>query len=157
MERLILQFIHSKADRDFSYIIGRKALQESLEEMKDEPRYQKLVIPYHVGEDPDDGFSSVPCELFLLVRASLTYELDDKGANFLYYLEKTVGGLDVFLPFVKNYVQTFKGKSIATIDFHKHLFDFFSEDKAATDKLNKVDFDAWYNGAGLVGSSCLEV
>lgn len=62
MERLILQFMHSKADRDFSYIIGRKALQESLEEMENERRYQKLVIPYRAGEDPDDGFSSVPCE-----------------------------------------------------------------------------------------------
>ncbi|TIB14478.1 hypothetical protein E3P92_01911 [Wallemia ichthyophaga] len=134
MERLILQFMHSKADRDFSYIIGRKALQESLEEMENERRYQKLVIPYRAGEDPDDGFSSVPY---------------DKGANFLYYLEKTVGGLDVFLPFVRSYVQTFKGKSIATADFHTHLFDFFSGDKAATEQLDKVDFDAWYNGTGL--------
>ncbi|TIB91004.1 hypothetical protein E3Q06_00076 [Wallemia mellicola] len=134
MERLILQFLHGKADRDFSYIIGRKALQESLEEMSSEPRYQKLVIPYHVGEDPDEGFSSVPY---------------DKGANFLYYLEKTVGGLDVFLPFVKSYVREFRGKSIATADFHNHLFNFFADNQNALDALKKVDFDAWYNGSGL--------
>ena len=140
MERLILQFLHGKADRDFSYIIGRKALQESLEEMNSEPRYQKLVIPYHVGEDPDEGFSSVPY---------------DKGANFLYYLEKTVGGLDVFLPFVKSYVREFRGKSIATADFHNHLFNFFADNQNALDALKKVDFDAWYNGSGLVSLRCV--
>lgn len=24
-------------------------------------KYQKLHIPYDVGEDPDDGFSVIPC------------------------------------------------------------------------------------------------
>ena len=61
LERLLLHYLHSPSHRDFSYIIGRKALQESLDENKHEPRFQKLVIPYVVGEDPDDAFSSVPC------------------------------------------------------------------------------------------------
>jgi leukotriene-A4 hydrolase len=29
---------------------------------------------------------------------------DDKGANFLYYLEKLVGGVEVFNPYQKAYM-----------------------------------------------------
>lgn len=44
------------AERDFSYIIGRKALERSLEGFEQgKRRYQRLVIEYEFGEDPDDA------------------------------------------------------------------------------------------------------
>lgn len=90
---------------------------------------QRLHIPYVKGEDPDDLYSGVAY---------------DKGANFLYYLEKVVGGLEVFnrtlfSPFPlylddadialalysayhKAYIKEFTGKSLTTAAWEKHFW-----------------------------------
>lgn len=92
LERVLQGEIHGAAERDFSYIIGRKSLSDALKRVcyfrfrarpmaltllhsqyKDQPKYQRLVIPYTAGEDPDDAYSTVPYE---------------KGSNFLLYLGK---------------------------------------------------------------------
>ncbi|CAE7143150.1 unnamed protein product, partial [Rhizoctonia solani] len=82
-------------------------------------KYQRLVIDYAYGEDPDDAYSSVPYE---------------KGSNFLLYLERLLGGLDVFLPYARDYVNTFRGRSIRTDEWKTHLFDYF-EKHGGEDKL----------------------
>lgn len=74
MERLLIQTLHSPAERGLSYIIGRKGLKDDLENYKDKPKYQRLVIELEKGEDPDDAYSRVPY---------------DKGSNFLLYLGTT--------------------------------------------------------------------
>lgn len=71
MERLLLQVLHSPADRGFSYIIGAKALVDHLARYSDLPRYQRLVIDFEAGENPDDAYSRVPY---------------DKGANLILHL-----------------------------------------------------------------------
>ena len=71
MERVLQEILHTPAHRGFSFVIGSKALYDSLEEYKDRPKYQRLVVDFEVGEDPDDAYSSVPYE---------------KGANFILYL-----------------------------------------------------------------------
>lgn len=71
MERVLQQFLHSPAHRGFSYLIGNRALRDALEEYKDRPKYQRLIIGFEKGEDPDDAYSSIPYE---------------KGANFLFYI-----------------------------------------------------------------------
>lgn len=56
--------------------------------------------------------------------------------------ERTLGGLDVFLPYIYDYVSTFTGKSITTEQWKEHLFSYF--EKQGTDKvkaLGTVDFD----------------
>lgn len=57
LERVLQGKLHGAAERDFSYIIGRKALSEALKSYdKDGSRkYQRLVIDYELGEDPDDA------------------------------------------------------------------------------------------------------
>lgn len=75
MERLLLGKLHTPAERDFSYLIGYKALVDALKLYENQPRYQRLVIDFEEGEDPDDAYSRVPY---------------DKGANFIYYLGKSV-------------------------------------------------------------------
>lgn len=56
LERVLVGKVHNDpAARDFSYIIGRKALEEALKQYESEPRYQRLVVPYAWGEDPDDA------------------------------------------------------------------------------------------------------
>ncbi|EFP83266.1 uncharacterized protein PGTG_09219 [Puccinia graminis f. sp. tritici CRL 75-36-700-3] len=134
LERLILREIHSDAERYFSYIIGRKALGDALQEFKDKPKFQQLEIQYEFGEDPDLAFSSVPY---------------DKGANFLLYLEGVVGGLGIFLPYASDYVKTFKGKSLDTVMWKEHLFNYFDNQPEVISKLETVDWEAWLHGHGL--------
>lgn len=71
MERLLLEKLHSPAARGFSYILGHKALVDALNEYSDRPKYQRLVIDFERGEDPDDAYSRIPYE---------------KGSNFLLHL-----------------------------------------------------------------------
>ncbi|CAH7686222.1 hypothetical protein BY996DRAFT_4597907 [Phakopsora pachyrhizi] len=134
LERLILYKLHGKAERYFSYIIGRKALADDLKSFEDQPRFQQLEIEYEFGEDPDQAFSNVPY---------------DKGSNFLLYLEEVVGGLDIFLKYLNNYVKTFKGKSLDTKIWKDHLFQFFGNQIEVIERLNKVDWEAWLHGRGL--------
>ncbi|KAF8480769.1 leukotriene-A4 hydrolase [Russula ochroleuca] len=135
IERLLQQFLHSPADRGFQYVVGSTALSEALDNYVDKPKYQRLVIDFEPGEDPDDAYSSIPYE---------------KGSTFLLYLEQTLGGLDVFLPYVRDYVSSFQGKSITTWDWKAHLFTYFENhgDPEKIDALNGVDWDAWFYGEG---------
>jgi leukotriene-A4 hydrolase len=71
MERVLQEFLHSPAHRAFSYLIGNEALKDALKGYRDRPKYQRLVIDFEKGEDPDDAYSSVPYE---------------KGANFLLHI-----------------------------------------------------------------------
>jgi leukotriene-A4 hydrolase len=71
MERLLQQFLHSPAHRGFQFLIGAKALKDSLREYANNPKYQRLVIHFEPGEDPDDAYSSIPYE---------------KGANLILHL-----------------------------------------------------------------------
>jgi len=136
IERLLQQFLHSPAARGFQYVIGSTALSEALSNYADRPKYQRLVIDFEPGEDPDDAYSSIPYE---------------KGSNFLLYLEQTLGGLDVFLPYIRDYVATFQGKSITTWDWKAHLYTYFERHggQEKLDALNSVDWDAWFYGEGL--------
>ncbi|RDB24666.1 Leukotriene A-4 hydrolase [Hypsizygus marmoreus] len=136
IERVLQQVLHTPAHRGFSFVIGSKALKDSLVQYKDRPKYQRLVIEFEKGEDPDDAYSSVPYE---------------KGANFILHLERTLGGLDVFLPYVKDYVNTFMGKSITTQEWKTHLYAYW-EKHGGPEKikaLDSVDWDAWFYGEGL--------
>lgn len=131
--------IEGEAGRGFSYIIGHKSLKDSLSEYEKAGtrKYQRLVIPYSFGEDPDDGFSTVPY---------------DKGSNLLLLIERTVGGLDAMLPYMYDYVSTFRGRSISTADWRAHLFAYFAQQKGGksivADLESKIDWDAWLHGEG---------
>lgn len=71
MERVLQQVLHGPAERGFAYVIGNKALKDDLERYEANPKYQRLLIDFEYGEDPDDAFSNVPY---------------DKGANLIYHL-----------------------------------------------------------------------
>lgn len=76
----------------------------------------------------------------------------EKGFNLLYYLEKHLGGAEVFEPYLRAHVQEFAGRSINTDDWKAFLYLFmertFGQDKV--DLLNKVDWEAWLAGTGMV-------
>ena len=71
IERLLQQRLHTPAHRGFSFLIGRKGLDDDLARYANQPKYQRLQIEFEKGEDPDEAYSDVPYE---------------KGANFLLYL-----------------------------------------------------------------------
>ena len=71
MERVLQQTLHGPAERGFSYLIGSKPMYDDLKRYVDNPKYQRLVIDFEPGEDPDEAYSTVPYE---------------KGACLLYHI-----------------------------------------------------------------------
>ncbi|KAL9001529.1 MAG: hypothetical protein Q9169_000104 [Polycauliona sp. 2 TL-2023] len=132
LERRITAAVHGEPHRDFSAIIGWKALSDSVRDFGDEHDFTKLIVNLK-GKDPDDAFSTVPYE---------------KGFHFLYYLEKLLGKSqwDRFIP---HYFSKYKGKSLDSYDFKSTLLSFFEKDEAAMKKLGEVDWDTWFYKPGL--------
>ncbi|KAF2762984.1 putative leukotriene A-4 hydrolase like protein [Pseudovirgaria hyperparasitica] len=132
LERRIQAYIHGEPHRDFSAVIGWKALTDSINDYGEDHEFTKLIVDLK-GKDPDDAFSSIPYE---------------KGFIFLYYLEKLIGKSkwDKFIP---HYFQTWKYKSVDSYDFKATLLDFFASDKAAAAKLDEVDWDSWFYKPGF--------
>ncbi|CAI5785765.1 leukotriene A-4 hydrolase [Podarcis lilfordi] len=89
------------------------------------------LIPNLKEVDPDVAYSSVPYE---------------KGSALLLYLEQLLGGPDVFIGFLRAYIQQFAYKSIDTEDWKNFLYSYF---KDKVDLLNKVDWNAWMNTPGM--------
>lgn len=133
LERRIAADIHGgDKHRDFSSIIGWKALTDSIEQFGEDHEFTKL-IPDLKGKDPDDAFSSVPYE---------------KGFTFLYHLEKLIGK-DKWDQFIPHYFTTFKQRSVDSYEFKATLISFFEADAEASKKLNDLDWDAWFYNAGF--------
>ena len=59
------------------------------------------------------------------------------------FSEQKLGGIDVFLPYIRDYVATFQGKSITTWDWKAHLYAYFEKHggRNKLDALNSVDWD----------------
>ncbi|KAK3115022.1 Leucyl aminopeptidase yscIV [Teratosphaeriaceae sp. CCFEE 6253] len=133
LERRIQAAIHgSDQHRDFSAIIGWKALEDSIAQFGEDHEFTKL-IPDLKGQDPDDAFSSIPYE---------------KGFAFLFHLEKLLG-IETWNKFIPHYFTTFQRKSVDSYEFKATLLDFFASDAGAAKKLAQVDWDKWFYAPGL--------
>jgi len=134
LERRIGAAIHGEPERDFSAIIGWKALEDSVALFGEDHEYTKLIVN-HKGIDPDDAFSTVPYE---------------KGFHFLYYLEKLVGR-DSFDKFIPHYFSTWAGKSLDSFEFKKTFLDFFEEtgDEEIKKKIAEIDWEGRFYKPGL--------
>ncbi|KAH8820827.1 putative leukotriene A-4 hydrolase like protein [Xylogone sp. PMI_703] len=132
LERRIGAAIHGEPHRDFSAIIGWKALEDSVKLFGEDHEYTKLVQNLK-GVDPDDAFSSVAYE---------------KGFHLLYYLEKVVGKA-AFDRFIPHYFTVWKKKSLDSFEFKATILDFFASDKDASKALESVDWDSWFHKPGF--------
>ena len=132
LERRIQAAIHGEAHRDFSAIIGWKALEGAMEQYGEDHPYTKLIVDLK-GQDPDDAFSSIPYE---------------KGFHALYAFELLLGKnkWDSFIP---HYFDTFKFKSVDSYDFKSCLVDFFAKDAEASKKLEDFDWDTLFYKPGF--------
>uniref|UniRef100_A0A3Q3A6X1 Leukotriene A(4) hydrolase n=1 Tax=Kryptolebias marmoratus TaxID=37003 RepID=A0A3Q3A6X1_KRYMA len=130
LERMIGRSMQGEPFRQFKAMGGWKDLQDSVNTFGANNRLTNLV-PSLQDVDPDDAFSSVPYE---------------KGFALLYHLEELMGGPEVFMGFVKSYIQLFAYSSVTTDDWKNYLFTYF---KDKVDVLNQVDWNAWMFTPGM--------
>ncbi|KAL2758069.1 hypothetical protein ACRALDRAFT_1055092 [Sodiomyces alcalophilus JCM 7366] len=134
LERRIGMALHGEAERDFSAILGWKALEDSVDLFGHDHEYTKLIID-HEGIEPDDAFSTVPYE---------------KGFHFVYYLERLVGR-EAFDKFIPHYFTKWSGKSLDSFEFKETFLDFFNNlgDESIKSKVAGIDWDAWFYKPGM--------
>ena len=61
--------------------------------------------------------------------------------------ERTLGGLDVFLPYIRDYVATYIGKSITTEQWKSHLYGYYQQHNP--EKIKALDSIDWNVGLNL--------
>ncbi|KAJ7414107.1 Leukotriene A-4 hydrolase [Willisornis vidua] len=130
LERRIGGRLFGEQFRHFQALGGWRELQNTINTLGDKNPVTNLVL--NLDEvDPDVAYSSVPYE---------------KGFALLFYLEQLLGGADVFIGFLKAYVQQFAYKSIVTEDWKTFLYSYF---KDKVDVLDKVDWNSWFHAPGM--------
>ena len=132
LERRLQAALFGEEHRDFSAIIGWKALVDSIERFGPNDEFSKLK-PNLEGKDPDDAFSSVPYE---------------KGYTLLSHLEAMVG-TEKWNKYIPHYFTTFARQSITSDEFKENLLLFFKTDAEATAALKGVDWHEWFYEPGL--------
>ncbi|XP_066490275.1 leukotriene A-4 hydrolase [Tiliqua scincoides] len=130
LERRIGGRLFGEQFRHFQALGGWRELQNSINTFGSTNPLTHL-IPSLKDVDPDVAYSSVPYE---------------KGFALLFYLEQLLGGPDVFIEFLKAYIQQFAYKSIVTEDWKNFLYSYFTY---KTDILDTVDWNAWFNTPGM--------
>uniref|UniRef100_A0A8C3JNP1 Leukotriene A4 hydrolase n=1 Tax=Calidris pygmaea TaxID=425635 RepID=A0A8C3JNP1_9CHAR len=130
LERRIGGRLFGEQFRHFHALGGWRELQNTINTYGDKNPITNLV-PDLSDVDPDVAYSSVPYE---------------KGFALLFYLEQLLGGQDIFIGFLKAYVQQFAYKSIVTEDWKKFLYSYF---KDKVDILDKVDWNSWFHAPGM--------
>ncbi|NXD64280.1 LKHA4 hydrolase, partial [Eolophus roseicapillus] len=130
LERRIGGQLFGEQFRHFQALGGWRELQNTINTLGDKNLVTNL-IPNLNEVDPDVAYSSVPYE---------------KGFALLFYLEQLLGGPDIFIGFLKAYVQQFAYKSVITEDWKKFLYSYF---KDKVDVLDKVDWNSWFHAPGM--------
>lgn len=72
----------------------------------------------------------------------VSYPVWHDNALFRLGAERTLGGLDVFLPYIKNYVETFMGKSITSQEWKHHLYAYY-QTHGTEDNIKALDSIDW--------------
>uniref|UniRef100_UPI00398E9E30 leukotriene A-4 hydrolase n=1 Tax=Pristiophorus japonicus TaxID=55135 RepID=UPI00398E9E30 len=130
LERMICRSMFDEKFRQFVAMGGWKDLLEAIETFGPTDPLTCLV-PGLRDTDPDDAFSSVPYE---------------KGFALLYHLEEQLGGPDIFMGFLKAYIQIFAYNSVTTEEWKKCLYSYFND---KTKILDQVDWNAWFHSPGI--------
>ncbi|XP_007439538.1 leukotriene A-4 hydrolase [Python bivittatus] len=130
LERRIGGQLFGEQFRHFQALGGWRELQNTINTLGSTNQVTNL-IPSLKEVDPDVAYSSVPYE---------------KGFALLLYLEQLLGGPDIFIGFLRAYIQQFAYKSIVTEDWKNFLYSYF---KDKVDVLNKVDWNAWMHSPGM--------
>ena len=125
-ERRITEALEGADMAALQAALGRRELDESFERFAKTPQMTKLRTQLE-GIDPDEGYSLIPYE---------------KGYLFLCEIEAVVGR-DVFVGWLKTYLNDFRFGAITTEDFEAHI------ERALPGALAKANARAWIDGEGL--------
>lgn len=116
--------------RNFCSILGWNSLKDAVETM--DAKFTSLVIDLE-NINPDDSFSRIPYE---------------KGFNFIFYLEKKLGGLKDFDPFITYYFKKYRYKSLDSFQFIDTLYEFFIP-LGKKETLDSINWNEWLYSQGL--------
>ncbi|KAI3407145.2 hypothetical protein KGF56_000047 [Candida oxycetoniae] len=116
--------------RHFNMLSGWNDLKETCNTFN--PKFTKLVCDL-TNQDPDDTFSRIPYE---------------KGSFFLFYLERRLGGLEEFDPFIKYYFRKFRYQSLNSSQFVETLYEFY-EPLGKKNVLDSIDWEKQFFQPGL--------
>jgi aminopeptidase N len=125
-ERRILEALEGTEVAALHAALGRRALDEAVEQFAKQPGLTKLRTEL-TGIDPDEAFSVVPYE---------------KGYLFLRALEETAGR-EVFDGFVRGYLAKHAFQSVTTEDFVRMLRE------KLPGLMEKIGGDRWISGTGV--------
>ena len=130
LHRKIIGRLQGELSRHFEHELRWSQLEEDVNQNLGPDNPFTALVTNLTGVHPDEAFSSVPYE---------------KGSAFLWYLEETLGGPEVFEPFLRSYIDHFAYKSIDTDDFKSYLLDYFNENSAVA----SIDWETWLYSPGL--------
>ena len=112
LHRKILGRLSGELVRHFDHELHWTNLEEDVQQNLGPDNPFTALVTNLTGVHPDEAFSWVPYE---------------KGSAFLWHLEETVGGPDIFEPFLRAYIQNFAYQSIDTDDFLSYFKSYFKE------------------------------
>ncbi|ETO15661.1 hypothetical protein RFI_21704, partial [Reticulomyxa filosa] len=158
---------------------GIRELESDVKRFGPKHEFTKLNLSL-IDTDPDDAFSSLFVYFFVIKyfidrvsidiytyihtytyiyiyiyvhvynvrnRSAVPYQ---KGSTFLRYLEDTVGGPEVFAPFIHDYFETFKFSALDSYEFKDFFLQYFQKDKKVDQrKLNDIDWKLWLTEPGM--------
>lgn len=110
IQRRITTIVHGSEFTAMEISAGRKLLTMCIDDFGCDHRFTRLVVPMDKDTNPDDSY----CET--------AYE---KGYAFVSYLRAAAGSDEKFDAWLKVYFDTYKWKSVTSIDVLTSFFEFF--------------------------------
>ena len=135
MERKLDSALLGEDMENLEAIVGNNELIADIKLLGEDSEYTKLS-PDYGGNDPDDGFSTVPYE---------------KGYQFLIFIEKLIGK-DNFKEAMQRYIKKYKYKSVDYTAFKEVLENLIRDKykkKPAKKLIGEIDWDKWLNEKGI--------
>ena len=135
MERKLDSALLGEDMENLEAIVGNNELIADIKLLGEDSEYTKLS-PDYGGNDPDDGFSTVPYE---------------KGYQFLIFIEKLIGK-DNFKETMQRYIKKYKNQSVDYTSFKEVLESLIREKykkKQAKKLIGEIDWDKWLNEKGI--------
>ena len=135
MERKLDSALLGEDMENLEAIVGNNELIADIKLLGKDSEYTKLS-PDYGGNDPDDGFSTVPYE---------------KGYQFLIFIEKLIGKGN-FKEAMQRYIKKYRYKSVDYTAFKEVLEDLIREKykkKPAKKLIAEINWDKWLNDKGI--------
>ena len=135
MERKLDSALLGEDMENLEAIVGNNELIADIKLLGEDSEYTKLS-PDYGGNDPDDGFSTVPYE---------------KGYQFLIFIEKLIGKGN-FKEAMQRYIKKYRYKSVDYTAFKEVLEDLIREKykkKPAKKLIAEINWDKWLNDKGI--------